>query len=75
MVNLTIFVINLLKLVHKQDFAIILPNGINGTARFKKSKQCFEYRDLLLLKDIWGSKLYSIGLFTRPISERDFAVS
>jgi hypothetical protein len=35
MVNLTIFVINLLKLVHKQDFAIILPNGKNGTEHFK----------------------------------------
>jgi hypothetical protein len=32
----------------------------NGTARFKKCKQLFEYKHLLLLRDIWGSKLYFI---------------
>jgi hypothetical protein len=29
----------------------------NGTARFKKYKQFFEYQHLLLLRDIWWSKL------------------
>jgi hypothetical protein len=30
------------------------------TARFKKCKQLFEYQHLLLLRDIWWSKFYSI---------------
>ena len=29
----------------------------NGTARFKNCKQLFEYKHLLLLRDIWWSKL------------------
>jgi len=29
---------------------------INGTKRFKKHKQLFEYQHLLLLRDIWWSK-------------------
>ncbi len=32
----------------------------NGTAHFKICKQLFEYKHLLLLRDIWGSKFYSI---------------
>ena len=28
----------------------------NGTVRFKKCKQNFEYQHVLLLRDIWGSK-------------------
>jgi hypothetical protein len=32
----------------------------NGTARFKKCKQLFEYQHLLLLRDIWQSTLESI---------------
>jgi hypothetical protein len=28
----------------------------NGTAHFKKFKQLFEYKHLLLLRDIWWSK-------------------
>jgi hypothetical protein len=27
---------------------------LNGTARFKRFKQLFEYQNLLLLRDIWG---------------------
>jgi hypothetical protein len=32
----------------------------NGTARFEKCKQLFEYKHLFLLRDIWGqsSSLY-----------------
>jgi hypothetical protein len=30
--------------------------GGNGTARFKKHKQLFENKHLLLLRDIWWSK-------------------
>jgi hypothetical protein len=33
---------------------------INGTARFNKCKQLFEYQHLPLLRDIWWSKFYSI---------------
>ncbi len=29
---------------------------INGTAHFKKRKLLFEYKHLLLLRDIWWSK-------------------
>jgi hypothetical protein len=32
-------------------------NGSNGTACFKNSKQLFEYKHLLLLRDIWRLKL------------------
>ncbi len=33
----------------------------NGTANFKKCKQLFEYQHLLLFRDIWWSKFYSIS--------------
>ena len=29
----------------------------NGTGRFKNCKQLFEYKHLLVLRDIWWSKL------------------
>jgi hypothetical protein len=32
----------------------------NGTVRFQKCKQMFEYQYLLLLRDIWGSKFKSL---------------
>jgi hypothetical protein len=34
---------------------------MNGTARFKKSEQEFEYQHLLLLQDIWWSKYLSMS--------------
>ncbi len=34
----------------------VLPLLPNGTARFRKCKQLFEYQHLLLLIDIWSSK-------------------
>jgi hypothetical protein len=34
---------------------IVMFNIVNGTARFKKHKQLFEYKHLLLLRDIWWS--------------------
>ncbi len=39
------------------DFVTVYdsPRG-NGTAHFKKCKQLFEYKHLLLLRDIWWSK-------------------
>ncbi len=30
---------------------------VNGTARFKRCKQLFENQHLLLIRDIWWSKL------------------
>jgi hypothetical protein len=43
----------------------------NGTAHFKKCKQLFEYQHLLLLRDIWWWKFYSIfkccSFFSRPV--------
>jgi hypothetical protein len=36
---------------------VIQHNGLNATARFEKCKQLFEYQHLLLLRDIWWSKL------------------
>jgi hypothetical protein len=30
--------------------------SMNGTARFKKCKQLFEYKHILLPRDIWWSK-------------------
>jgi hypothetical protein len=36
------------------------PCNHNGTARFKKCKQFFKYKHLLLLRDIWWSKFKSI---------------
>jgi hypothetical protein len=35
---------------------IVLADFTNGTARFKKCKQWFEYQYLLLLRDIWWSE-------------------
>jgi hypothetical protein len=35
-------------------------SSLDGTVRFKDCKQLFEYQHLLLLRDIWWSKLYSI---------------
>jgi hypothetical protein len=34
--------------------------GAYGMVRFKKCKHLFEYQYLLLLRDIWWSKFYSI---------------
>jgi hypothetical protein len=39
------------------SLAPVIPNSCNGTARFKKYNQLLEYQHLLLLKDIWCSKL------------------
>jgi hypothetical protein len=36
-----------------QEFVLV---QTNGTGRFKKCKQLFEYDHLLLLRDIWWSK-------------------
>jgi hypothetical protein len=33
---------------------------INGTVHFKNVKKLFEYQHLLLLRDMWWSKLLSI---------------
>jgi hypothetical protein len=42
------------------SYKVFTTNGQNGTARFQRCKQLFEYKHLLLLRDIWWSKLKSI---------------
>jgi hypothetical protein len=42
------------KLERGLNFAPVLP--YNGIAHFKKCKQLFEYKHLLLRRDIWWSK-------------------
>jgi hypothetical protein len=49
---------NCMRLRHATDTTVLtLATSGNGTAHFKKCKQLFEYQHLLLLRDIWWSKL------------------
>ncbi len=47
-------------LLPKLVFNTFSSHKSNGTAHFKKCKQLFEYKHLLLLRDIWWLKLLSI---------------
>jgi len=41
--------------IKRSDLSLTTLRGANGTTRFKKCKQLFEYKHLLLLTDIWRS--------------------
>jgi hypothetical protein len=51
---------NVTKLFWRRNKLERLTLANNGTAHFKKCNQLFEYQHLLLLRDIWWSKLKSI---------------